>query len=251
MSPTTSGGLSVKAVADLAGVSARTVRFYHSIGLVPEPPRDSSGYRRYGGREVVALVRATRLRALGMSLPQIAERMTGDEGEVSLADALGTLADDLDAEIAKLVATRDRLRDLAASETFAHPVKALTTALQQQGVLDPDDDLREGEKWAASVLDALHPDGMAGLLAQAGALLGDGGAADAFRTLRRRLRRLNEKTSDADIDAFAADVAALLPAFVGTRQLDLRLLDDVLAERMTPARHRFLSRLRTHLEEVR
>ena len=165
------GGLSVTKVAEIVGLTPRAVRYYHSIGLVPEPPRDSSGYRRYGGKEVVELVRVARLRALGMPLPQIAQRVSAAEAEdVSLADALGSLADELDAEIARIVATRDRLRELARSETFDQPVKTLTQALQDQGVLGPADHLRASEQWAAAVLDAVHPDGMTGVLAEASRL---------------------------------------------------------------------------------
>lgn len=34
-------------LAELAGVSVRTLRHYHRIGLLPEPPRTSAGYRTY------------------------------------------------------------------------------------------------------------------------------------------------------------------------------------------------------------
>ena len=104
--------LSVKQVADIAGVTPRTVRHYHAIGVLPEPPRDASGYRRYGGTEVVELVRIVRLRALGMSLPQITEQIgTAGAEETTRAEALNALADELDAEITRLTASRDQLRE--------------------------------------------------------------------------------------------------------------------------------------------
>ena len=81
VSPNVPGRLSVKEVAELAGVTPRAVRHYHSIGLLPEPPRDASGYRRYGGKEVIDLVRVARLRALGMPLPQIAQRISAADSE--------------------------------------------------------------------------------------------------------------------------------------------------------------------------
>ena len=58
--------LSIGEVAQLAGVTTRTVRHYHAIGLLPEPQRDGSWYRRYDASDVVAVVRVVRLRALGM-----------------------------------------------------------------------------------------------------------------------------------------------------------------------------------------
>jgi DNA-binding transcriptional MerR regulator len=43
-----SGQLRIGELADLAGVTVRTIRHYHAKGLLAEPPRDPSGYRRYG-----------------------------------------------------------------------------------------------------------------------------------------------------------------------------------------------------------
>lgn len=240
--------LSVKEVAELARVTPRTVRYYHSIGLLPEPARDSSGYRRYGGRDVVALVHITRLRALGMPLAQIAERVGGPDSDgASLADALGALADDIDAEITRLAATRDRLRDLAGSETFDQPVKALTQVLKEQGVLGPADQLRAGEEWAAAVLDALHPEGMPGVLAQASTLLADPTLMAALRPLRRRLGRISARTSDEELAALAADVAAVLPAGGVDGRVDLGLVDLLLTDRLNPTQRRFMHQLRARV----
>jgi DNA-binding transcriptional MerR regulator len=242
----------VKDVADLAGVTPRTVRYYHSIGLLPEPAREPSGYRSYTGRDVVGLIRVARLRALGMPLPQIAERLGEADAEgASVADALGSLADELDAEIERLVDTRDRLRELAGSEAFDQPVKALTQALKAQGVLGPADRLRSGEKWAAAVLDALHPEGMPGVLAQASKLFGDSSVIAALRPLRRRLGRLGEHSTDDEIAALAADVAAVLPSDGVDGQVDLGLVDLLLTDQLNPTQQRFMRELRTHLQATR
>ena len=246
------GPLSVKAVADVAGVTPRAVRYYHSIGVLPEPPRDSSGYRRYGGKEVVELVRIARLRAAGMPLEQIAERVgAGESDDVSPAEALGALADELDAEIDRLTAARDRLRGLARDETFDQPVRTLTHALQDHGVLGPDDRLRNGERWAAAVLDALHPEGMPGVLAQAGRLFGDATARAALAPLRRRLGRLGARSTDAEIAGLAADVAAVLASGDVGGQLDIGLVEMLLTDRLNPTQQRFLHQLRTQVNGAR
>jgi DNA-binding transcriptional MerR regulator len=44
---------------------------WHEYGLLPEPDRDTSGYRRYDAGALVVLGRITRLRAAGLSLPAI------------------------------------------------------------------------------------------------------------------------------------------------------------------------------------
>ncbi len=254
MSPRASGRLSVKEVAELAGVTPRTVRYYHSIGLLAEPPRDGSGYRRYGGKEVIELVRIVRLRAVGMPLPQIAQRVAEadeDSDDAPLTGALDALADELDAEIKRLISARDRLRELAVSEAFDQPVKVLTRALQSQGVLGPADHLRTGEQWAAALLDALHPEGMPGVLAQASRLFGDSTAMAALRPLRRRLGKLSARSTPEEIAALAADVAALLPrADVGT-QVDIGLVDLLLTDRLNPTQQRFMHQLRAQLKDSR
>jgi len=245
------GRLSVTKVAEVAGLTPRAVRYYHSIGLVPEPPRDNSGYRRYGGKEVIDLVRVARLRALGMPLPQIAERVNAtDSGDVSLADALASLADEVDAEIAELIATRDRLREMARSETFDQPVKTLTQVLQDQGVLGPTDDLRTSEKWAAAVLDAVHPEGMSGVLAEASRLFGDAKVIEALGPLRRRLGRLSPKSTDEEIAALAADVAAVMTSGEVEGRVDIALVESLLTDRLNATQQRFMRQLRAHMQEM-
>jgi DNA-binding transcriptional MerR regulator len=234
------GRLSVTEVAEVAEVTPRTVRYYHSIGVLPEPPRDGSGYRRYGGREVIELVRVARLRALGMPLSQIAQRVSAtDSDDVSLTDALGTLADELDAEINRLVATRERLRELAGAEAFGQPVKTLTQALEDQGVLGPADHSRTSEKWAAAVLDAVHPEGMPGVLAPARGLLGNSAVMEALGPVRRRTGKLSARSSDAVKAALAADVAAVLTSDTvdGHVEVGVRVVTDRPAQSDPAAFH--------------
>src|SRR5207253_1241602 len=45
--------LTIGELASYAGVTVRAVRHYHAKGLLPEPERDHSGYRRYGAAAVV------------------------------------------------------------------------------------------------------------------------------------------------------------------------------------------------------
>ncbi len=48
--------LTIGQLAAYAGVTVRAVRFYHQKGLLPEPERDDSGYRRYDAAAVVELI---------------------------------------------------------------------------------------------------------------------------------------------------------------------------------------------------
>ncbi len=57
--------------AKASGVSAKMVRYYESIGLVPAAVRTESGYRTYGPREVETLRFIRRARDLGLSMDRI------------------------------------------------------------------------------------------------------------------------------------------------------------------------------------
>jgi Cu(I)-responsive transcriptional regulator len=55
-----------------AGVSAKMIRHYEQIGLLPEAVRTDAGYRQYGEREVLVLRFIRQSRRLGFSMEQIA-----------------------------------------------------------------------------------------------------------------------------------------------------------------------------------
>ena len=59
-----------------AGISAKMVRYYESIGLLPEADRRSSGYRDYSVDDISRLKFLRRARSLGFSVPRIQELMT-------------------------------------------------------------------------------------------------------------------------------------------------------------------------------
>jgi len=66
----------VQRLSRLAGVSARTLRYYHEIGLLKPARVNSSGYRIYGQEEVDMLQQILFYRELGMSLDGIKELIT-------------------------------------------------------------------------------------------------------------------------------------------------------------------------------
>ena len=59
--------------ASRSGVSAKMVRHYESLGLLPTVARTDSGYRRYSDKEVHTLRFIRRARDLGFSMAEIAE----------------------------------------------------------------------------------------------------------------------------------------------------------------------------------
>jgi len=62
--------------AELSGISAKMVRHYESLGLLPRVARTDSGYRQYSEADVRTLQFIKRSRDLGFSMAEIAELVT-------------------------------------------------------------------------------------------------------------------------------------------------------------------------------
>jgi DNA-binding transcriptional MerR regulator len=60
-------------VSEQTGLSARTVRYYEELGLLPDVRRRASGRRVYGDDELERLGFISRLKSLGLSLSEIRE----------------------------------------------------------------------------------------------------------------------------------------------------------------------------------
>src|SRR3989337_719005 len=81
-------------VATRVGVTTRTVRHYHHLGLLPEPERLANGYRNYTLRHAVVLARIRRLTELGLGLTEARDVLADDAGR-DLAQVLTELDEDL------------------------------------------------------------------------------------------------------------------------------------------------------------
>jgi len=80
-------------LAEMAGVSTRALRHYHSLGLLVPSGRSEGGYRLYGGAEVDRLQQILFYREMGMSLAQIKEVLDAPDftRERAMREHLGVL----------------------------------------------------------------------------------------------------------------------------------------------------------------
>ncbi|KPM57781.1 MerR family transcriptional regulator [Frankia sp. CcI49] len=115
--------LTISQLAAYAGVTVRAVRHYHAKGLLAEPERDHSGYRRYDARAVVELVKIRTLAEAGVPLAQVRELL--DAGEEEFSTAVADIDRRLRAEIRLRQRHRERIAQLAAGDSLALPPEAV------------------------------------------------------------------------------------------------------------------------------
>ncbi|NNF10092.1 MAG: heavy metal-responsive transcriptional regulator [Acidimicrobiia bacterium] len=103
-------------IAQRAGVSTKTIRYYESIGLLPEPPRSGNGYRDFqvGASDRLEFIRDAQ--AAGLTLKEIASIIElRDQGRSTCRHVVSLLdghLDELDRHISSLEKTRTKLSAL-------------------------------------------------------------------------------------------------------------------------------------------
>jgi DNA-binding transcriptional MerR regulator len=122
--------LQIGEVAKLIGVSSKTIRYYHEIGLLAEPKRTEGGYRLYTAQDLLRLQRIRRLRSLGLPLERIKEILgePSHEHVQMLRNALQSLVEELTAQILELEERRDMLKKLLAKDALDQPGSADETS---------------------------------------------------------------------------------------------------------------------------
>jgi MerR family transcriptional regulator, copper efflux regulator len=109
--------MNIGQAAAASGISARMIRHYEALGLIPPPGRRSSGYRDYGLPEVARLGFIAKARALGFAIEDIRQLLSlWDDRARSNAEVKALAlaqAEALGAKVAAMEAMRATLLDLA------------------------------------------------------------------------------------------------------------------------------------------
>lgn len=93
----------IGAFSKMAGMSVKTLRYYHEIGLLePAQIDESTGYRYYTESEFIKAERIRFLKGLQFSLPEIAEVLDHLEDESDLQAYLKEKKDQLELQIREL-----------------------------------------------------------------------------------------------------------------------------------------------------
>ncbi|MGO1414802.1 MAG: MerR family transcriptional regulator [Microbacterium gubbeenense] len=222
---------STNQLADLAGVTLRSIRHWHDVGLLPEPGRLSNGYKQYTARHLVLALRIARLTSLGFSLEHVAAMLDSEEqGQKSLHG----LRTELDERIAELTRIRADIDALIARGISPDLSPEALLAMETLGT-DP------GSRNVAILLARLLPE--EDMPAFADAMRE---APDTLAQLNAEMLRLPDDTSNEQIAVIAEHGAALIMEFLAARgdalpRFDSRVSEEMGANAMTAIMHEHMN----------
>jgi DNA-binding transcriptional MerR regulator len=195
--------LTISQLATYAGVTVRAVRHYHAKGLLPEPERDRSGYRRYDAHAVVELIKIRTLADAGVPLARVRELLAASPEEFGAAVA--DIDRRLRAEIRERQRHRERIAQLAAGDSLALPpeVVAYLDRLRELGMPEL---LIGGERDAWILVAAQLPEHMPFYMRTKQQQLDDPATVELYRDLAELI------TWDADDPRVAAVAGRLVAA---------------------------------------
>ena len=117
----------ISQVARLAGINAKTIRHYESIGLLPPPARRPNQYRRYDMADVNRLILLRRIRYLGIPLSEAKSLLQGaslarrSQVQRDLLELVRLRLAAIDQEIAELHLLREELEQYQQKLANCHP----------------------------------------------------------------------------------------------------------------------------------
>jgi len=109
--------MTISDIARQAGLTAKSIRYYEDIGLIPPPARSAAGYRVFSDADLHRLRFIQRARGLGFSVEECRQLLSlYDDGGRASADVKRLAlhrVDDIDQKIAELQDMRRILSELA------------------------------------------------------------------------------------------------------------------------------------------
>lgn len=251
--------LTIGQLASYTGVTVRAVRHYHAKGLLPEPERDHSGYRRYDATAVVDLIKIRTLADAGVPLARVRELLTASDGE--FAAAVADIDRRLRAEIRERQRHRERIAQLAAGDSLALPPEAVAY-LDRMRELGLPGRFIDGERDAWILVAAELPEQMSLYMTLKQQQLDDPATLEVYRELAEAI---DWEADDPRLRAMCDRLVALLEAHAGGGESSdeglpdrlVELLDSMFLDLM-PIAHRFMELLEergwrgwTKLERIR
>jgi MerR family transcriptional regulator, Zn(II)-responsive regulator of zntA len=107
--------LRIGQVAQRAGVSTDTIRYYERLGLLPKPHRTLAGYREYSENTVNRITLVRNAMRFGFSLREISGflrvREAGGKPCHQVRHAAQIILDRVDQQIVELTSTRETMRE--------------------------------------------------------------------------------------------------------------------------------------------
>lgn len=127
-------------LAERADTTPETIRFYERRGLLAPPPRDASGYRRYGEQWVRELAAIRSWRRLGFSLDEIATVLDALRDGPAACSPVADVARQHVRELDRLIATLQQRREALAGAIdacFGEDCRVDVDDLAEGGCLGP------------------------------------------------------------------------------------------------------------------
>ncbi len=205
--------LTIGQLASYAGVTIRAVRHYHQVGLLPEPPRDASGYRTYDSAAVVRLIKIRTLAEAGVPLARVRELLDADPE--TFAAATAEIDRQLRVQVRALQEHRRRIAQLGSGASLALPPEVIDYLDRLRAIGAPEL-VVESERDAWILMAARWPETMPALMVDKVAQLDDPRLVRLYQLIGRLAQdgeneELLHETADVMIEMFeqAADSGQL------------------------------------------